>query len=147
MQTSATMRTADMEAMLETAKPERTTFAEALAQSLVQRRHLLLGNGFSIGVHRAFGYTSLYEDAVARDPYLARLFPPNDTNFETALQGCADLADETRLREGLIRAVASVHPEHSLSLTEEQCHSCRDFLEPFVGRGRAKIAAPNSGPN
>lgn len=122
-----------------TGKAELTTYAEALLQTRLQKRHLLLGNGFSIGVHRAFGYPSLHEEAVARDPSLRRLFAPGDTNFETALAQCGDPRDEVRLREGLIRAVAAVHPEHSLSLTEEQCLSCRDFLEPFVGRGRVPL--------
>ncbi len=124
---------------METTKTERTTFAEALSQTQRLRRHLLLGNGFSIGVHRAFGYPSLHEDAVARDPSLAHLFEAADSNFETALEQCASLADESRLREGLIRAVAAVHPEYSLSLTEDQCLSCRDFLEPFVGRHRNPV--------
>ncbi|HEY8572500.1 DUF4917 family protein [Phenylobacterium sp.] len=118
---------------------EQITFAEALRRTHDRRRHLLLGNGFSIGVHRAFGYPALYEDAVHHDPGLATLFPPDDTNFEHALEQCGDPADARRVREGLIRAVAAVHPEHSLSLTEEQCRSCRDFLEPFVGRNRSPM--------
>jgi len=110
------MRGLFVELALKMGSAEPTTFAEALEHSRLQRRHLLLGNGFSIGVHRAFGYDSLYEDAVARDPSLARLFRPGDTNFETALEQC-EAADELRLREGLIRAVAAVHPEHSLRIT------------------------------
>ncbi len=58
---------------MESAKAEPTTYAAALLQSRMQKRHLLLGNGFSIGVHRAFGYPGLYEEAVARDPSLASL--------------------------------------------------------------------------
>lgn len=122
---------------LERQQFESIAFTEALQRTREQPRHLLLGNGFSIGVHRAFGYPSLYEDAVKRDPGLAALFPVDDTNFETALERCQEPADANRVRESLIRAVAAVHPEHSLSLTEEQCRSCRDFLEPFVGRTRS----------
>lgn len=120
-------------------RAEPISFAEALQRTRDQPRHLLLGNGFSIGVHRAFGYPSLYEDAVSRDPGLARFFTPGDTNFENALEQCDNDADANRVREGLIRAVAAVHPDHSLSLTEEQCRSCRDFLEPFVGRNRSPV--------
>jgi hypothetical protein len=112
-------------------------FEEALHRTSAQRRHLLLGNGFSIGVHRAFGYPSLYEDAVLQDPSLRSLFIAGDPNFETALEGCQNSSDADRLRQGLIRAVAAVHPEHSLSLTEEQRLNCRDFLEHFVGRRRS----------
>ncbi|UTP38004.1 DUF4917 family protein [Phenylobacterium sp. LH3H17] len=115
------------------------TFAEALEATKARRRHLLLGNGFSIGVHRAFGYGSLFEDAVAREPSLRDLFAPGDPNFEVALERCLGVSDADRLREGLIRAVAAVHPEHSLSLTEQQCLSCRDFLEHFVGRNRSPL--------
>ncbi|MDP3746902.1 MAG: DUF4917 family protein [Phenylobacterium sp.] len=124
---------------MESGKAALSTYAEALLQSRSQKRHLLLGNGFSIGVHRAFGYPSLHEAALARDPSLRQLFATGDTNFETALEQCDDPRDEARLREGLIRAVAAVHPEYSLSLTEEQCLSCRDFLEPFVGRNRVPL--------
>lgn len=116
---------------------EHVGFNWALAQTGLRRRHLLLGNGFSIGVHGAFGYRSLHADAVARDKGLAALFEPDECNFETALERCGEDSDAAkRLREGLIRAVAAVHPEQALSLSEEQCLSCRDFLEPFVGRGR-----------
>jgi hypothetical protein len=116
---------------------EQVGFNWALKQTEARRRHLLLGNGFSIGVHRAFGYSSLHADAVARDPGLAALFKPGECNFEAALERCGEDADAARrLRGGLIRAVAAVHPEHSLSLPEEQCLSCRDFLAPFVRRDR-----------
>src|SRR4051794_25796461 len=102
---------------LEAQQVESIAFTQALQRTSDQRRHLLLGNGFSIGVHRAFGYPSLYEDAVSGDPGLAAFFPLGDTNFETALEQCREPVDANRVREGLIRAVAAVHPEHSLSLT------------------------------
>lgn len=92
-----------------------------------------------MGGRRHEGYPSLHKAALARDPSLRHLFALGDTNFETALEQCDDARDEARLREGLIRAVAAVHPEHSLSLTEEQCLSCRAFLEPFVGRNRVPL--------
>ena len=116
---------------------ESVSFAKALESTQSRRRHLLLGNGFSIGVHTAFGYPSLLEDAVSREPSLRALFAPGDPNFEIALERCQNPSDADRLREGLIRAVAAVHPERSLSLPEEQCISCRDFLEHFVGRNRS----------
>jgi len=127
-----------LEEVLTEANPceEPITFSEALEATNQRRRILLLGNGFSIGVHKAFGYPSLFQHAVDEEPAIARFFKPGDSNFETALEGCSDESEARSLRASLIRAVAAVHPEHSLKLTEEQCLSCRDFLEPFVGRHR-----------
>jgi len=117
----------------------RITFAEALHRSSTQRRHLLLGNGFSLSLHDAFGYPALFEEAVRQDPSLRSLFPPGETNFEVALRACASAADARRIRRGLIKAVASVHPDNSLNLTEAQCRSCWDFLAHFVGRQRSAL--------
>lgn len=126
-----------LEASTTAALVTRISFADALARTAHQKRHLLLGNGFSIGAHPAFGYPSLHTAATTRDPTLLDLFPPGDTNFEAALRACNRRPkDAARLREALVRAVAAVHPETSLSLPEEQCLSCRDFLEHFVGRHR-----------
>jgi len=118
---------------------ESLGFADALRQTQFQRRYLLLGNSFSIGAHPAFGYASLFAEAVARDPGLATLFPDSDPNFEKALERWGEGAHADRIREALIRAVAAVHPERSLSVPEEQCLSCRDFLEHFVGRKRVPL--------
>ena len=126
-----------MPGVIQTTSYGPISFAEALQRTASRPRYLLLGNGFSIGVHSAFGYASLYDDAVHRDPSLRPLFLAENPNFEVALQRCLTPDDEARLKKGLIRAVAAVHPEHSLSLTEEQCISCRNFLEHFVGRNRS----------
>lgn len=120
---------------------ERTTFELALQATITARRHLLLGNGFSIGVHPSFGYGRLFEEAVFNDPGLESLFLPEDTNFESALRECASAEDANRIKTGLIRAVAAVHPEHSLRLTEEQCQSCWTFLANFVGRRRTPLGS------
>lgn len=117
----------------------RITFAEALSRSSTQRRHLLLGNGFSLSLHDAFGYPALFQEAVQQDPSLSSLFPPGESNFEVALEACADPADARRIRRGLIKAVASVHPDNSLNLSEAQCRSCWDFLAHFVGRHRSAL--------
>jgi hypothetical protein len=122
-------------------RAEETTFERALDSTRSQRRHLLLGNGFSIGVHPSFGYDRLFEEAAFVDPDLKRLFEPGDTNFENALKLCSTDADAERIKAGLIRAVAAVHPEHSLRLTEEQCRSCWAFLANFVGRQRKPLGS------
>ena len=120
-------------------KAEGVTFGEALARSGGQRRHLLLGNGFSLSLHNAFGYPALFEEAVQQDPSLRTLFAPGQTNCEVALAACADPADARRIRRGLIKAVSAVHPQNSLNLTEPQCRSCWDFLAHFVGRERSGL--------
>lgn len=115
------------------------SFPDAEAATRDASRHLLLGNGFSIGAHRAFGYPSLHASAVRRDPTLAALFPEGcGSNFEQALEAAGDADDAGRLRHALIRAVAHVHPATSLRLSEDDGRQCRAFLQHFIGRDRKR---------
>lgn len=121
---------------------EPISFNHALELSKTDRRHLLLGNGFSIAAHRAFGYPALYGHAVRNDPSLAALFPGDDNpNFEDALRAAGSHAVSTRIREALIGAVAAVHPYSSAHLTESECRSCRSFLEHFIGSERVPLGS------
>jgi hypothetical protein len=109
-------------------------YEEAIRETTGRRRVLLLGNGFSISASGAFGYPELHRTAVRSDPTLSKLFPNGETNFELALQKAAGTHDAARLRRALILAVANAHPATVLEFKDEKRRSCRDFLEPFVGR-------------
>lgn len=116
-------------------KPKPTSFEAAIAETAGRPRHLLLGNGFSIGVHTDFGYPRLYQEAIKRDPSLALLFRDDSKpNFELALKSARTKTEAERIRAALIRAVAAVHPHYSLNLTAEQCRSCIAFLELFASK-------------
>lgn len=119
---------------------EVISFETATAETDDACRHLLLGNGFSIGRDRAFGYPNLYRYVVQRAPDFARYFPdPEHPNFEEALRSATNPADKTRIQNALIRAVAAVHPYNSLSLSDPDCINARAFLEHFIGRERPQI--------
>jgi Domain of unknown function (DUF4917) len=117
-------------------EPTPITYSGALADTAGAPRNLLLGNGFSIAVHDAFGYPALFKSAVRRDPSLANLFPhPERPNFEEALLAARNDAETSaRIRSSLIRAVAEAHPYRALSIREEKRRSSRDFLSDYVGR-------------
>jgi hypothetical protein len=112
-------------------------FEKAIARTEARKRHLLLGNGFSIGAHASFGYPRLYDHAVTQDAEFAKLFPQGGgTNFEVALRDARTEHEADLIRAGLIKAVAAVHPNRSIDLTAEQGIACRQFLEKFAGRTR-----------
>jgi hypothetical protein len=117
-------------------------FNNAVAATEHDRRHVLLGNGFSIGLDEDFGYPNLYRYVIQKAPDFVKFFPdPNRPNFEEALRAVSDPADKIRIRNALIRAVAAVHPQHSLSLSDGECISARNFLEHFIGRRRQQIGS------
>jgi hypothetical protein len=110
-------------------------FQDALEQTDAKRRHLLLGNGFSVSKHRSFDYRSLYDVAVRRDRSLASLFEGHDTDFEAALGAAEGAEDRIRIRKGLVAAIGDVHPQRRF-LSEADCEQCGRFLEQFAGRVR-----------
>lgn len=113
-----------------------TTFEQALAETEGSRRHLLLGNGFSIALDGCFSYRSLYDVALGLDRSLAFLFHAvgvTDGNFEAAMARTAECSARERLRECLIEAVAAVHPRQ---VTRSALESCSRFLEDFVAPSR-----------
>lgn len=121
------------------------------------KRHLLLGNGFSIACKPdIFAYGSLFEEAKkAMSRELAAIFIAMGTqDFEEvirALQHAAIivsvyrpkfvttkkmlLTDAEKLKTDLIQAVAGRHPARPNDISDERYAACRQFLSNFVGQG------------
>ena len=113
--------------------------------------HLLLGNGFSIGAHPKFDYSSLYDEA-AKTNSLSQsamaIFEQYKTrNFEGVLQKLRDaewfsdlyginegkeslLKDHFLIKNALISAIESVHPNQS-DLPEGTLESAESFLGKY----------------
>jgi hypothetical protein len=115
------------------------TFDQALAATAGQKRHLLLGNGFSIAAHPRFAYSSLFAVAKKMRPSIEALFDEaQTTNFEVAMEAAFDQTDASNIKTALVKAIAWVHPYYSLSLDDDECRSCGRFLEAFVGLDRGE---------
>jgi len=137
------------------------SFQEALAQTENLRRHLLLGNGFSIALFPdCFRYDSLLESADESGlfddmPEARRVFNELGTqDFEEVIDALRSTirvipfyTDETTLpdsmtahaealKEILVQAIAGRHPERPADINDEQYEACRDFLGNFVGDRR-----------
>ena len=133
------------------------TFAQALAETEAGKRHLLLGNGFSIALFPdRFRYGSLLGAAdFSRYPEARKAFDQlGTTDFEVVIKALRDAvallplySAETdaptrmqehaeALKELLIQAIAGRHPERPADITEKQYRACRTFLAHFVGESR-----------
>jgi hypothetical protein len=119
------------------------------------KRHLLLGNGFSIACKPdIFTYGSLFEEAKkSMSKELAAIFAAMGTqDFEEvirALQHAAAIvsaynpklkrtiarmnSDAEKLKTDLIKAVAGRHPARPNDISDERYFACRKFLSNFVG--------------
>lgn len=119
------------------------------------KRHLLLGNGFSIACKPdIFAYGSLFEEAKkSMSTALAAIFAAMGTqDFEEvirALQHAAAIvsaynpklkrtmarmnSDAEKLKTDLIKAVAGRHPARPNDISDERYFACRKFLSHFVG--------------
>ena len=115
--------------------PEWISFCDAMAETEDRRRHLLLGNGFSMSKHSLFGYTSLYEEALRHDGGLAPLFRDHGASFEAALGAATSADDRIRIRKALVAAIGALHPVRKF-LSREDCDYCGRFLEQFAGVAR-----------
>lgn len=134
------------------------TFEEALKKAEAYgKKHLLLGNGFSIACKPdIFTYGSLFEEAKkTMSSELAGIFASMGTqDFEEvirALQNAASivsvyrpkliqvrdllLADASKLKTDLIQAVAGRHPARPKDIPDERYIACRRFLSNFIGKG------------
>jgi hypothetical protein len=130
---------------------EPTTFREALWCTAGRKRHLLLGNGFSVSARDQFGYEHL-QAAVSNHGDPLDIFKQLGTaNFEKAIASLSenlavakfecDLEKEDSIREQirklknyLVETVAGVHPGSGFSMTSREYLSCCNFLTPFIGR-------------
>ncbi|WP_191558613.1 DUF4917 family protein [Brevundimonas aurantiaca] len=139
-----------------------TTFAQALeAASGCKKKHLLLGNGFSIACFpKIFPYTSLYEEAKPHLPaeLVAAFNTLKTTDFEAvirALQSSAAVApiyggDAKKmiehseiLKEALVKAVASRHPSRPGDISPDKYASCRKFLAHFLSDKKGNVYTTN----
>ncbi len=132
------------------------TFDEAIADSAqYSKRHLLLGNGFSIACRPdIFHYGSLFGAAdFSHSPELVRVFDELATqDFEIAIRNLESgarltpiyapsapdapahmLADAEVLKEILLTTIAGNHPNIPADIPDEQFWACRRFLSFFLG--------------
>ena len=135
------------------------SFAEALARSEDAKRHLLLGNGFSIALFPdRFQYERLLDTAdSARSPEARGAFDRlQTTDFEVVIKVLQDAVallplytqddalvgvirqQAEALKAVLVNALAGRHPARPADITEAQYKACRTFLAHFVGVGRGK---------
>ena len=138
---------------------EILSFEDALRKTRGERRHLLLGNGFSIALFPdRFTYKSLL--AEAKDAGLFDAYPElqeafeilKTTDFEMVLQALSkmrrllhlyvDSPDPAvkiaehveRLKEALVAAIAGKHPERLGEIDEGQFTAARTFLAHFAAK-------------
>ncbi len=129
---------------------------DAIVKSLKSKRreiHLLLGNGFSMAYDSSiFSYNALHKfiDTID-DELLSKLFSVLKTrNFEIVMQQLdaftalldAFGSDEqlkskvthasVKLKQSLLDAIKSLHPEHVFTIPEEKSVACALFLKKFL---------------
>ena len=137
------------------------SFGKAMEQTDgVGKRHLMLGNGFSIALKPGiFTYTALFDQAEKAGNILDRIGATfkalQTTDFETVIRVLRDSAavvpsyledqsirsgtaallreDADAVRELLARTVSESHPERPSDVTENQYKACRHFLSNFDG--------------
>lgn len=128
-----------------------------------RQKHLLFGNGFSIAYNaKIFSYNAL-SDFIGKssNELLKELFEVvNTRNFELIMRqldnfvhiakvfstdeklvGKIQEASQT-LKDSLIEAVKTLHPEHVFEIAEEKCKSCFNFLREYL-ENNGKIFSTN----
>ena len=131
------------------------SFQQAIADSeQYKKRHLILGNGFSIGCRaEIFHYGSLYEEAdFSTIPEAEEVFAALKTqDFEVAIRSLENasillpiytphfsdaaakmLEQANALKEVLVTTIANNHPEKPSSIAEEEFWACQRFLSHFL---------------
>ena len=130
------------------------TFQAALkASESYSKRHLLLGNGFSIACRtNIFRYDKLFEQAdfsslsdSAKNAFAAL----GTTDFERVIKALRDAAtlaaeyglspmqatamraDAVALKELLVQTIAKSHPERPSDISDEEYAACQQFLSHF----------------
>lgn len=133
---------------------EPITFDDALKKTSNKRRHLLLGNGFSIAASKSFKYEFLADEARKRNAEVGELFDAFGTHdFEVVMRKLKDERDRAGLvqdrrkmseldrltnavREALLDTIFDVHPIHRDSIEDKCFEGARDFLKHFIGRDK-----------
>ncbi len=130
------------------------SFTDALNRSNTGKRHLLLGNGFSIALKPdIFTYESLYTDANFEVvPHAEAIFDALETrDFESVIKVLVDMSrvlsayddvsaelieqiksDAESIKTILVNAIASRHPDRPHNVSEEEYAACRQFLSHFI---------------
>ena len=136
------------------------TFAEAIADSeQFSKRHLLLGNGFSIACRAdIFHYGSLFAQAdFSQVPEVVAAFEALGTqDFEAAIRALENAArilpayvphgaaaaakmleHAAALKEILVQTIAGNHPHIPPDIADEKFWACRRFLANFLAGAKA----------
>lgn len=134
---------------------ELITFEQAIEKAnSFSKKHLLLGNGFSIACDSSiFTYDSLFKEAdFESNPEIKSAFDSLETtDFEVVIDTlqksslvipaysqdndelCTKLnADAQRIKELLLNTIARRHPETPNEISEEAYDCCRKFLSHFI---------------
>jgi len=133
------------------------TFEEAIQDSAqhCKKRHLILGNGFSIACcPDIFHYGSLFDQAdFSKSPELKEVFKALGIyDFELAIRSLEASAklikiyasgdsevskkmiqDAAALKEILVTTIAKNHPNIPSDIPDEKFWACRKFLNNFIG--------------
>jgi len=133
-------------------------FSSMMASLQKKRRtvHLLVGNGFSMAYDpQIFSYNALADFVVKMDdPLLSEFFAVlNTKNFELIMDQLTTFSkllevlkvDSTiqskvfeahaKLKNSLLDAIKSLHPEHVFKIPNEKKAKCAEFLENFLNTG------------
>nr|WP_298690181.1 DUF4917 family protein [uncultured Dongia sp.] len=136
------------------AKAEVLSFTDALETiQEAQKKHLLLGNGFSIALKPdIFTYGSLLDNAdFTAIPHVPALFEALKTkDFEIVIRHLQDAAtvveiykpemldlaaklraDAAAVKDALVSAIAIRHPDRPYDIADAQYAACRSFLNNF----------------
>ena len=136
------------------------SFKEALKMSDSNKRHLLLGNGFSIAYRRdIFSYKNLFKEAdfSSVSENAKRVFEKFDIyDFEIVIRKLRDTKqvlevyrrrhkdksllkllekDADGLKEILVRTLTYKHPDLPSRISESQYKACIKFLSNFIEKG------------
>lgn len=146
---------------------EVISFQDALEDSAqFSKKHLLLGNGFSIACRPdIFHYGSLFDQAdFSSVPNAERLFAALGTqDFEVAIRALEsgatvlDVYDESQagltstiradaaaLKDLLVQTVAQNHPDIPMDIPDDKFWACRRFLSNFLsGRNNGHVFTLN----
>jgi hypothetical protein len=128
------------------------SYADVLTTLGSGRKHILLGNGFSIACDPIFSYSRLYDAAVSQglssraQAVFARL---GTNNFEGVMDllekshwvaeiynlieaGRSPMLDDTEIvKQTLVQAVANSHLAHTGLVSDERKATALEFLRPF----------------
>lgn len=141
------------------------SFQDAIKASAGTKRHLILGNGFSIALRPdIFHYGSLFARAdFSKHPQLPMVFEALGTqDFELAIKTLeagarlspmyagegsdptkAMIADALALKEILVETIAANHPDIPSAVDDPKFWACRDFLSHFLGPNDGQVFTLN----